>query len=308
MPQLRKVLAKRASSKFGSRVGVENIMVSAGARFSVFLAINSLLNRGDEVLIVDPSWPAYGECALRAGAHPVAVATTLEAGWEPSLSALSELVTPSTKMLVLNYPNNPTGKILSPDLQKEIISMARDANLYVLSDEIYSEYAFVQWKSVLEYEYDKSIVVQSFSKSHAMTGFRVGYAVAEPSVINRMARLQALCMTSVAEPVQYAAMRALDYDISGNAVLIRRRLESLSERAGKMGLEFTKPDGSMYLFARTPRGTDGNALANTLLERGVAIAPGEGFGDYGDFIRISACADEKRLKEGMDILEEVLSG
>lgn len=306
MPELRDALARYASERFGARVGRENILVSPGGRFAVFAAITTLLNPGDEIITIEPAWPAYKECALDAGVKVRAVKTTLGDGWSPSLREVRRLANPNTRMIVLNYPNNPTGKILDAATQDGIMSMAEENGLYVLSDEIYSEYAPDDWRSVLSYGYENGIAVQSFSKSHAMTGFRVGFAVADPGTIGRMARLQALCLTSVAEPIQYAALGALGSDVSGNARLVRGRLESVCRRAEGMGLEFARPDGAMYVFARVRDGLDGAELANILLDHGVAIAPGEGFGEYGDFVRISACQDEKKLMEGMDILDGIL--
>src|SRR5574342_180919 len=118
--------------------------------------------------------------------------------------------------------------------------MAIKNNLYILSDEIYSDYAYNDWKSVLSYEYDKSIITQSFSKSHAMTGFRIGYSVSHPEIIDRMSKLQALCMTNVSEPIQYVALKALDADTSDNTKTMRNRLELVVEMAKNMQLDFVR--------------------------------------------------------------------
>jgi aspartate aminotransferase len=211
-------------------------------------------------------------------------------------------------MIVLNYPNNPTGKILPEKLQDTIIELARKNNLYVLSDEIYSQYAKKGWKSILSYNYEKSIVTQSFSKSHAMTGFRIGYGIANTKIIEKMAKLEALCLTSVSEPIQYVAMKALDADTSNNTNTVQNRLDILAEKVKEIGLDFEIPDGAMYIFARVNKeGFDGVQFTNSTLERGLAIAPGEGFGNYKNFIRISACQDEKTLIEGMNILGKIMS-
>jgi aspartate aminotransferase len=297
-PYLREALSGYASSEFGADVPPENVMVTPGGRFAVFLAM-SLLNPGDEIAVIEPAWPAYRECAQNAGVRVRSIRTSPEDGWEPSVEQVRRAIGQNTRMLVLNYPNNPTGKILEPRLQKGIVDAAAESGIYVLSDEIYWRYAYSDWISVLRSGYEKSVVVQSFSKSHAMTGFRVGYTMADPEILGRMARLQALAITSVAEPVQYAAMHALEADISPNSETIRSRLAALSDRAREMGLDFVEPQGAMYLFARTG---DGVGLAENLLERGVAVAPGEAFGDYGDHIRISACQDKKTLMEGMDMI------
>ena len=213
-------------------------------------------------------------------------------------------------MIILNYPNNPTGKILSNELLASIIRTAEDHDLYVLSDEIYSEYTNNDWKSVDEFgsieHHKKKIITQSFSKSHAMTGYRIGFVYADPQIIEKMLKLQALSLTNVSEPIQYAALQALKADTSDNTNMIKSRLEALVKIAKDIGLEFIEPDGAMYLLAKTKyKDFDATRFSEELLERGVAIAPGEGFGDYKEFFRLTAI-DETKLKEGMIILDTVL--
>jgi len=305
MPVFRDVLAKYVSEKFNTNVTQENIIVSPGARFSIFTAITTLLNPGDEMIVIEPAWPAYKDCALNAGIKVRTINTTLEQNWEPSIEQIKNTINTNTKMIVLNYPNNPTGKILPEKLQDEIIKLAKENQLYILSDEIYSQYAKSNWKSVLSYNYEKSIITQSFSKSHAMTGFRIGYGIADTKIIEKMAKLEALCLTNVSEPIQYVAMKALEADTSDNTNTVQSRLEVLAQKANELGLDFVIPDGAMYIFARLNKeGFDGVQFANSMLEKGLAVAPGEGFGDYKNFIRISACQNEETLVEGMNILRE----
>ena len=307
MPIFRESIANYVSKKFNVEVLNENIIVSPGARFSIFSAISTLLNPGDEMIVIEPAWPAYKDCALNAGIKVRTINTTLEEEWEPSIEQIKNIINSNTKMIVLNYPNNPTGKILPEKLQDDIIELAKENNLYVLSDEIYSQYAKTNWKSILSYNYEKSIVTQSFSKSHAMTGFRVGYAVASKQIIEKMSKLEALCLTNVSEPIQYVAMKALEADTTNNSKIVQKRLDILSEKTKEIGLEFIIPDGAMYIFAKiNQKGLDGVKLANNSLEKGLAVAPGEGFGNYKNFIRISACQDEKTLMEGMVILGNIM--
>ena len=308
MPIFREALANHVNKKFNVNVSQENIIVSPGARFSIFTAITTLLNPGDEMIVIEPAWPAYKDCALNSGIKVRTINTSFENKWEPSIEQIENTINPNTKMIVLNYPNNPTGKILPDKIQDQIIEIAKKNNLYVLSDEIYSEYVKSSWKSVLSYNYEKSIVTQSFSKSHAMTGFRIGYAIADASIIEKMAKLEALCLTNVSEPIQYIAMKALEADTSNNNKTVQSRLDVLIQKANEMNLDIVVPDGAMYIFARVNKeGFDGVQFANNTLEKGLAVAPGEGFGDYKNFIRISACQDEKTLIEGMNILKEIMS-
>jgi aspartate aminotransferase len=303
--ELRKNLAIAGMS---GDVSEENIMVCPGARFAVYLAITTLLNPGDEIVVIEPAWPAYKDCALNAGIKVRTIKTTLETRWEPSIDQINNAINENTKMIILNYPNNPTGKTLPEKLLDDIIQTAKEHDLYVLSDEIYSnmQHGPVFCDSVVKYNYEKSIITKSFSKSHAMTGYRIGYAIAEPSIIEKMSKLQALSLTNVSEPIQYVALQALGFDTSESADIIRSRLNMLKESAKNIGLEFIEPDGAMFLFARTKhKNFDATKFSEKLLEYGVAIAPGEGFGDYKEFFRITAI-DETKLMEGMTILDTVM--
>ncbi|MBA4452212.1 MAG: aminotransferase class I/II-fold pyridoxal phosphate-dependent enzyme [Nitrosopumilaceae archaeon] len=307
IPQFREALSQHVSKIFKAKVTQDNIMVTPGARFGIFTAINTLLNPGDELIVIEPAWPAYKDCALHAGVKVRTINTTFEDKWEPSIQQIEQTINPNTKMIALNYPNNPTGKILPEKLQDEIVNLAIKNNLFILSDEIYSQYSFVNWKSILDYNYDKTIVTQSFSKSHAMTGFRIGYVIANPQIIDKMSKFEALCLTNVSEPIQYAAMKALEADTLDNTNTIQRRLEVLIKKANEMNLDFIVPDGAMYLFARVNQeGFDGVKFATALLDQGLAVAPGEGFGDYKKFIRLSACQEERVLSDGMNILSGFL--
>jgi len=295
----------------GHDEGIEDsIMICPGARFAVYLAITTLLNPGDEIVVIEPSWPAYKDCALNAGIKVRTIKTTLETKWEPSIEQINNAINENTKMIVINYPNNPTGKWWNPMVDK-IINAAEEHDLYVLSDEIYEKY---DRGTVLgnpscwdvQSNVDKTIITKSFSKSHAMTGYRIGYVIAEPSIIEKMSKLQALSLTNVSEPIQYVALQALEADVSENTEIINSRLEALIKIAKDIGLEFIEPEGAMYLFAKTKyKNFDATKFSEKLLEHGVAIAPGEGFGDYKEFFRITAI-DETKLKEGMIILDAVL--
>jgi len=303
IPEFRDSIATFANNHFDCQISSRNVMVVPGARFGVFLTFSTLLNYGDEVIIIEPAWPAYRQCAINSGIKIRAIKTRLEDGWEPSLEDIKSSVNNNTKMIVLNYPNNPTGKILSKELQDSIFEIAKDNNLFILSDEIYSNYSNKKWKSALSYNYEKTIVTQSFSKSHSMTGYRIGYVIGSNNIIEKMAKLQSLCLTNVSEPIQFLAMKSINDDVSENARIMRERLGILSELAQKMNLEFEVPDGAMYIFARTKSKINTSELAEKLLEYGLAIAPGNAFGDYQHFFRLSACVDKEKIIKGMDILK-----
>ena len=303
LPEFRTKLAEFANENFDAKINSENVMVTPGARFGVFLSITTLLDPGDEMIVIEPAWPAYRQCAINAGIKVRTVKTTLENKWEPSIDEISSCINDNTKMIVLNYPNNPTGKILPKTLQDKIVEIARKHDLYILSDEIYSNYSNKEWTSILSYNYEKSIITQSFSKSHSMTGYRIGYLISNQKIVERLAKLEALCLTNVSEPIQYTAMNSLEEDVTDNVKLMNERLTKLEEICKEMELEFVKPDGAMYIFARTKNPINTSELSEKLLDHGVAIAPGIGFGDYNEFFRISACLDIKTLIQGMDILK-----
>ena len=304
LSQLRQAISK----KFANIVP-EQVLVTPGGRFAVFCAISSLLNSGDEIINIEPSWPAYKECADFIGAKTRVLKTTLEDKWAPNLKMLENLININTKMIVLNYPNNPTGKILDSHLLEKIVSIAREYNLFILSDEVYLDYSFGQYNSILDYQYDKSIMVSSFSKTYAMTGFRVGYGIGNTNIISQMRKVQATSITSVAEPMQYSALVAIGDDIQGNIDSIQSRLNLICKRLQEMKTEFIVPNGAMYVFPKilAKNYSDDISLVYDLLQNGVAIAPGSGFGNsYKKFIRISACQSSKLLNDGLDILEKYL--
>jgi len=307
LSQFRSAIAKKNTELYETDIEYENVIVCPGARFAVFLAITTLLKPGDEIIVIEPAWPAYQDCALNSGVKVRTIKTTLENKWEPSVEDIKKVINSNTKMIVLNYPNNPTGKILPQELQDQIIKVAINHNLYVLSDEIYAQYSYYDWKSILRYNYEKSIVTQSFSKSHSMTGYRIGYAIANSQIIEKMGKLQALCLTNVSEPIQYVAQSVLNADTTSNSKIVKSKLDLIISKAKEMGLDFIEPKGALYLFARINiENFDSLEFSNRLLESGVAVAPGTGFGDYKNFIRISACQEEKKLIEGMNTINRLL--
>jgi aspartate aminotransferase len=307
--KLRQALANKVQN--GTRE--DQVIVTAGARFAVFSAFASLLKMGDEVISIEPAWPAYRECADFTGAKINFLKTTLEQQWIPDVETLASMVNTSTKMIVINYPNNPTGRVLDEKTIEKIVSFAKDNNnMYILSDEVYSDYAFNGFKSILEYGYDKSIMISSFSKGHAMTGFRVGYAIANKDIVDKMAKVQATALTSVAEPMQYSALAALEGSNnhpSQNQKKMKKRLDLICNRLRKISFMFKEPEGAMYVYPKFKNGIEGDdiTVVERLLDLGVAVAPGSGFGDsYRRFIRISGCQPEDVLQEGLDRLEAAM--
>ena len=300
VPMLRNLIAQERSVK------EENVIITPGARFAVFSAMVSNLSIGDELIISEPAWPAYRDCANFIGVKVKAIRTNVEQKWDLDLDQLEQLITSNTKMIVLNSPNNPTGKIIREREIDDILKLARKNDIFVLSDEVYSMYSYIPYKSILDFGYDKSIMVSSFSKSHAMTGFRVGYAISSKDIIDRISKIQAIAITSVAEPMQYAAIAAMNSNVTKNMTLMKKRLDFIKSELENLPCEFVNPDGGMYYFVRFNNSIDVNKIIFNLLNEGVAVTPGIGFGEtYFDFIRISACQPTKLLNDGLKILKKV---
>ncbi len=300
VPMLKKLIAQERSVK------EENVIITPGARFAVFSAMVSNLSIGDEIIISEPAWPAYRDCANFIGVKVKAIRTNVEQKWDLDLDQLEQLITSNTKMIVLNSPNNPTGKIIREREIDDILKLARKNDIFVLSDEVYSMYSYIPYKSILDFGYDKSIMISSFSKSHAMTGFRVGYAISSKDIIDRISKIQAIAITSVAEPMQYAAIAAMNSNVTKNMTLIKKRLDFIKSELENLPCEFVNPDGGMYYFVRFNNSIEVNKIIFNLLNEGVAVAPGIGFGEtYFDFIRISACQPTKLLNDGLKILKKV---
>jgi aspartate aminotransferase len=296
------------ATKEGGEISKDQVIVTPGGRFTVFSAITSLLRAGQELIVVEPAWPAYRECADFVGARTKILRTNLENKWIPDTKQLEGMINSTTKMIVLNYPNNPTGKVLDDKTIEKIVLIAKDHDIYLLSDEVYADYIFGEFRSIRKYDYAKSIVVGSFSKRYAMTGFRVGYGIANKEIISRMTSIQAVAITSVAEPMQRAALAALEVDPSENIQLMKRRLGLVCSKLKKMSLRYIDPDGAMYVYPELPKGAEDLPIVEKLLEKGVAIAPGTGFGDaYKRFVRISACQPERMLEKGLDVMASVIS-
>ena len=304
--KLRQGIAKDV----GQGVSDINVLVTPGARFGVFAVISALVQPDDEIISIEPAWPAYKECANFIGARVRSLRTNLENEWTPDLRDLESLISDDTKLIVLNYPNNPTGKILDDKILGKIINLAREKNIFLLSDEVYSNCTFSSFRSILEYEYDRKIMISSFSKRFAMTGFRIGYVVASKDIIDKAKNIQALAVTSVSEPIQYCALAALNNGGVDNTHLIEKRLGLIMKTLDRLSIPYMKPNGSFYVFPKIGDEVDRKdlALVDELLQSGVAVAPGSGFGNqYHGFIRISACQPESLLAEGLEKFERIWS-
>lgn len=308
---LRESIANSLNERYSIDLSSEQVAVTSGGRFSIYASILSTLSQGDEAIVIQPAWPAYIDCIGMIGGRIINVKTNLEEGWRPDMEYISNLVNDSTKLIIINYPNNPTGKVLEKKDMKALVDLAIDKDITILSDEVYSDYSFKPFNSILEFHDCKYICVSSFSKSYGMTGFRIGYAISDIETIRKISRIQALISTSVPEFIQYAAIEALKHkrDVKRYAKLIRKRICLVCNELKKMNLSYYKPDGAFYVFPQisNSKSFDSGKFALDLLkDKKVCVAPGITFGDYPNFIRISTCQAEDLLLEGLKRIGEML--
>lgn len=304
LPALVDAIAERLNRQYGTKLGRSNILILPGGRFAIFAAILATVSSLERVAICRPAWSAYESCVAFAGGRTFAVSARLEDQWDIDLTALEETLRLGPKMIVLNNPNNPTGKVLSAEMFQEIMGLARKYHTVVLSDEVYATYSSVPVPSVLEYPDTQAIYVNSFSKEFSMTGWRVAYAVADEQRIARMRKIVETSLTNVPELIQRAALAALK-DTSGDAATgrgrIRKRLNMACEELRKGDFEFHPPEGGFYVFPRIRRrGIDAEKFAKHLFEKhAVGVLPGTIFGEYQDFLRLAITEPEAAVRTGI---------
>lgn len=313
IPELLSALKGYLAKRYGYDGAAENqLMVTPGGRFAVYSALATVASEGDNVVVIEPNWPAYKEGLDYIGARATTIHTTLEEGWEPSPERVKAAIRPNTKAIVLSYPSNPTGKIMGKALFKEIVGIADDRGLTVISDEIYNDYAYKPCPTILDHLPRKYILTSSFSKAWSMTGFRVGWSFAPAETSARMLKVLGLMITCVPDFIQRGAAKALECEaeVSHNSKAMRERIDATTrELQGIEALELLKPEGAIYAFpqARDPR-FDSAAFAMELLEKkGVTISPGTGFGDYPRCFRISLGQPQEVLTSGVRKIGELLS-
>jgi aspartate aminotransferase len=311
IPELTTALRNYLSRKQSFEADDAEVMATPSGRFAVYAALASVVRAGESAIVVEPAWPAYRDILDHIGAGTISVRTELNNAWNPSLKEVEQAIRPNTRALILSYPNNPTGKVISLGLFKDLVALADEKGLTVISDEVYREYSQVACPSILDRPPKKFVLTSSFSKAWAMTGFRVGYAVSSKETISSMAKIASLTFTSVPEFIQFAAIRALEEEseVRKNVKTVKERIDAVARALDRIGsLDFVKPDGAMYFFPalRDHDGT-GDSFAAELLEKGVSVTPGSSFGDYPKSFRISLGQPEETLLEGVRRMGELLA-
>ena len=312
IPALREELSQYLHRTRNLKVSPENIVIAPGCKIALFLAMMAIIEPGDEVLYPDPGFPGYPSITGGMGGVPVPYELAEGNQFQPDPDEIAANITSRTKALLTCSPNNPTGTVYTDDVQRRIAESAVKHDLYVLSDEIYARILYAEnYISMLSYPgmAERTVIIDGFSKSFAMTGWRIGYAVAPPALAEQLELLAINTYTCVAEFTQYAAIEALR-DRSGAtpkmvAEFAGRREQFVRELNRVPGFRCPYPDGAFYAWVNiSGTGVSAEEVCRVMLEEGgVAAIPGAAFGPSGrDFVRFSFASSNATLHEAVDEL------
>ncbi len=305
--QLRQAIASKYNVK------PENVIVTPGSKQGIFYALYSILNPGDEVIIINPAWPSYKQIVKLAGGVPKEV--NADERFIPVVNEIEKAIGNKTRAILVNSPNNPTGAVYSKSTIEEIAKLAKDNKLWIISDEIYDRMVYdgryVSFLDVMGLE-DGLILLNGFSKAYAMTGWRLGYALATPGVLKQMAKIQGHTATSPVTFAQIAAITALnecEEDVKSMITEFGKRRNKVISMLNQKGIKFTVPSGAFYFFIDLGRYIgSGIDPASYLLENAhVSTTSGAAFGDkYSAFVRISYATSIETIESGFSRIFETL--
>jgi len=325
---LKKAVCRKYLRKNGIDYKPEEVIICCGAKHALFNFFQVTCDPGDEVLLPAPYWVSYLEQIKFAGAHPVVLETSLEEGFKITPELLQKSITPRTKALVINSPNNPTGAVYSREELSALLEVVSDRNILVVSDEIYEELNYTGRPHTciagLGPEIKgKTVIINGLSKTFAMTGWRIGYALGDKKIIKAMAGLQSHSTSNPTTFCQTAAAAALltppQEEVNSMIQEFKKRRDYMVQRVKAVpGLDCLNPDGAFYLFVKMEKLAgrkiagetveNGDDLARILLEKvRVAVVPGSGFG-ASLYFRLSYALGFKEIKEGLDRIERLLAG
>ena len=316
MPALREEISKYLLRRFDLNYSPDEVIVTVGGSEAIDIAIRSLVNPGDEVIVPMPSFVCYEPIAKMAGAKVVPLNTRAEDGFKLTAEALSAKITDKTKLLVLPYPNNPTGAILEREELEEIAAVLRGTDIFVLSDEIYAELTFgKRHVSIAEIDgmRERTIIASGFSKAYAMTGWRLGYLVAVKPLISPMLKLHQyaiMCAPTTSQAAAVEALRNGDGDIAEMCAEYNRRRVFIHEGLEKLGIPTLMPEGAFYIYPYIGGyGLSSEEFCERLLtEEKCAIVPGGAFGECGEgYARISYAYSVKHISEALEKIERFVS-
>lgn len=292
------------------------VIVTVGGSEAIDIGLRAVINDGDEVIIPQPAYVSYEPCAILAGAKPVIINLKAENEFRLTPEELLDAITPKTKVLILPFPNNPTGAIMEKEDLEKIAKICIEKDILVMSDEIYSALTY-KGKHVsitsIEGMKERTILINGFSKSYAMTGWRLGYACAPKELIQQMTKIHQFAIMCAPTTSQYAAVEALkngDDDVEEMRLSYNQRRRFLMDSVRKMGLDCFEPFGAFYIFPCIKEfGMTSEEFATRFLqEEKVAVVPGTAFGDCGEgFIRISYAYSLETLKIAFERLEKFIT-
>ena len=286
--------------------------MTVGGSEGIDVALRAMINPGDEVLIPQPSYVSYEPCVRLAGGTPVIIELHAGNAFKLTADMVREKLTDKTKILVMPFPNNPTGSIMNREELAPIAALCCEKDIVVLSDEIYSELTYAgEHVSIasLPGMQERTILINGFSKSYAMTGWRLGYACGPQMILSQMLKIHQYAIMCAPTTSQYAAVAALrdgDEDVARMRESYNQRRRFLLSRLEEIGMPCFRPEGAFYVFPKISHfGMSSEEFANRLLfEEKVALVPGTAFGDCGEgFLRISYAYSLERLREAMDRIE-----
>lgn len=316
MPILREELSKYMFRRFGLDYAPDEFIVTVGGSEAIDIAIRSLVNPDDEVIVPMPSFVCYEPIAKMAGAKVVTINTKAENGFKLTAGELREAITEKTKLLVLPYPNNPTGAILERGELEELAEVLRGTDIFVLSDEIYAELTFgKRHVSIAEIDgmRERTVIASGFSKAYAMTGWRLGYLAGVKPLILPMLKLHQYAIMCASTTSQAAAVEALqngDSDIAEMCAEYNRRRVFIHEGLEKIGIPTLMPEGAFYIYPYIGGyGLSSEEFCERLLtEERCAIVPGTAFGECGEgYARISYAYSVKHISEALEKIERFIS-
>lgn len=315
---LRNEISVYLNRKFGLNYDPDNeVVVTVGGSEAIDITIRCLVGYGDEVLIPQPSFVCYEPLTIMAGATPVIIETKAENDFRLTAEEILEKITDKTKLLILPFPNNPTGAIMEKEDLEKVAKVVIEKDLMVLSDEIYSELTYGGKTHVsiasIEGMRERTVVINGFSKSYAMTGWRLGYATGPKEIIAQMTKLHQFCIMSAPTTAQYAAIEALkngDKDIEEMREQYDMRRRLLVGSFEKMGLSCFEPLGAFYAFPciKSTGLTSEEFCTKLLNAKKIALVPGSAFGESGEgFVRVSYSYSLTHLKEALEKIEEFIN-
>ncbi|ADO57686.1 aminotransferase A [Paenibacillus polymyxa] len=317
LPELREAAAAFVARKYGLNYrGLDEVIVTNGASEALDITLRTILSPGDEVILPVPIYPGYEPLIRLSGGIPV-LADTRNSGFKLTAEVLEPYLTERTKAVILGYPSNPTGRVMSRKELEAVADLLKERDLFIITDEIYSELIYDTPHvsiATLPSMRERTIVINGLSKSHSMTGWRIGFTLAPAEITQHMVKVHQYNVTCASSISQYAALEALTVGVDDALPMreeYRKRRDYVHKRLTDMGIPLEKPEGAFYLFPSIAHfGLSSMDFTLKLLEeQGVAVVPGDAFSSYGEgYIRLSYAYGQDVLEQGLDKIERFVRG